>query len=82
MWVSWCIYYTYVLVSNVSYIAAKCTCKCIHITLVDSVDGRPTYNIEFPDSTGIDSMYGEEIGNGLSTGNWSYNEDYKITTAN
>lgn len=50
------------------------------ITLVfsDSVDGRPTYCVEFPDSTLIDAMYPEEIGNSLNTGVWQYNEDLKL----
>jgi hypothetical protein len=40
----------------------------------DSVEGRPTFYVEFPDSTGLDSMYPEEIANGLNTGVWNYNE--------
>ena len=56
--------------------------KCIKITLVDSVDGRPVYEVVLPNSRKIEAMYGEEIGNGLATGDWLYNEDYKITTAN
>ena len=51
-----------------------------HISLVfaDSVDGRPTYTVTFPDSTVLDSMYPEEIANGLITGKWNYNEDFTI----
>ena len=47
-----------------------------HITVVfaDYVDGRPTYNVRFSDSTVLDSMYPEEIANGLNTSVWSYNE--------
>ena len=56
--------------------------KCIHITLVGQVDGRPVYEVVLPNSRKIESMYGEEIGNGLATGDWLYNEDYKITIAN
>jgi hypothetical protein len=46
------------------------------ITLVfsDSVDSRPTYCVEFPDSTVIDAMYPEEIANSLNRGVWEYNE--------
>lgn len=51
----------------------------INIVLVDSVDGRPTYNVIFPDGKVIDSMYAEEIANGLITGVWDYNEDFKLT---
>lgn len=46
----------------------------ITVVFADSVDGRPTYYVEFPDSTGLDSMYPEEIANGLNTGVWDYNE--------
>lgn len=52
--------------------------KSINITFIDSVDGRPTFFVEFPDSTKLDSMYPEEIAHGLTTGNWSYNEDLEI----
>ena len=41
---------------------------------VDTIDGRPTYNVVLSDEEGIDSMYPEEIANGLNTGRWSYNE--------
>ena len=54
------------------------TAKSIHIAFIDSVDGRPTYYVQFPDSTGLDSMYPEEIANGLITGKWSYNQDFQI----
>jgi hypothetical protein len=46
---------------------------------VDSVDGRPTFNILFSDENGIDSMYPEEIANGLNTGKWDYNEMLELT---
>lgn len=46
----------------------------IKITFVDSVDGRPTYYVEFPDGRGLDQMYPEEIANSLNTGHWSYDE--------
>jgi len=52
--------------------------KTIQIIFADSVDGRPTFCVEFPDSTGLDSMYPEEIANGLLTGKWDYNEDLQI----
>jgi hypothetical protein len=48
--------------------------QSITVTLIDSVDGRPSFYIEFPDSTKIVSMYPEEIANGLNTGVWTYNE--------
>jgi hypothetical protein len=53
--------------------------KSITLVFVDSVEGRPTFCVEFPDSTGLDSMYPEEIANGLATGVWKYNEDFIIT---
>jgi hypothetical protein len=46
----------------------------IVIIPVDTVDGRPVYNVLFNDEDGIDSMYPEEIANGLATGDWDYNE--------
>ena len=52
--------------------------KTIQVVFVDSVDGRPSYNVLFPDSTVLDSMYPEEIANGLNTGKWDYNEDFII----
>jgi len=45
---------------------------------VDSVEGRPTFNVVFEDETGLDSMYPEEIANSLNTGKWNYNEDLVI----
>lgn len=51
----------------------------ITVTFADSVDGRPTFYVEFPDSTGLDAMYPEEIANSLNTGKWDYNEDLIIT---
>ena len=50
----------------------------IVIIPVDTIDGRKTFNVLFSDEEGLDSMYPEEIGYGLSTGKWSYNEDLKI----
>ena len=50
----------------------------MQIVFADSVEGRPTYNILFSDSTILDSMYPEEIANGLITGKWDYNEDLTI----
>lgn len=50
----------------------------IKLVFADSVDGRPTYAILFNDSTVLDSMYPEEIANGLITGKWDYNEDLQI----
>ena len=40
----------------------------------DSVDGRPTFNIEFEDGKVLEQMYGEEIAQSLITGKWRYNE--------
>ena len=50
----------------------------VRIVLSDDVDGRQTYNVIFPDNTIIESMYAEEIANGLITGQWDYNEDLNI----
>lgn len=46
----------------------------IVIIPVGDVDGRPKFNVLFSDEEGIDSMYPEEIANGLLTGDWDYNE--------
>jgi hypothetical protein len=45
---------------------------------VDTVDGRPTYNVLFEDENGYDSMYAEEIANSLNKGKWEYNEMLKV----
>ena len=58
---------------------AEKNCKVIQIMFADSVDGRATYTVMFPDSTVIESMYPEEIANGLVTGKWDYNEMFTIT---
>ena len=50
----------------------------IQIVLAEDVDGRQTYNVLFPDGTVLDSMYPEEIANGLVTGKWDYNEDLQL----
>lgn len=52
--------------------------KSITVVFADSVEGRPTFYVEFPDSTGLDSMYPEEIANGLNTGVWNYNEMLEV----
>lgn len=57
---------------------AKKQGEIIQVVFADSVDGRPTYNVLFPDSTVLDSMYPEEIANGLNTGKWDYNEMLKV----
>jgi len=54
------------------------TARDITISLADTVEGRATYNVSFPDGTGLDSMYPEEIAHGLLTGKWSYNEDLQV----
>jgi hypothetical protein len=51
----------------------------IQIVMAENVDGRQTYNVLFPDGTVLDSMYPEEIANGLVTGKWDYNEDLSIS---
>jgi hypothetical protein len=51
----------------------------IKIVVSDSVEGRQTYNVLFPDGTMLESMYPEEIANGLVTDSWSYNEDLTIS---
>jgi hypothetical protein len=50
----------------------------IVIIPVDTVEGRKTFNVLFSDEEGMDSMYPEEIGLGLATGRWAYNEDLEI----
>ena len=52
--------------------------KSIEITLMDSAEGRPIYCVHLSDSTVLDSMYPEEIANGLLTGAWEYNEMLEI----
>lgn len=50
----------------------------IVVEFADSVDGRATYNVLFNDTTVLESMYPEEIANGIKTGEWKYNEDLQI----
>jgi len=50
----------------------------IVIIPIDTIDGRKTYNVLFSDEEGMDSMYPEEIANGLNTGRWTYNEMLQI----
>jgi hypothetical protein len=64
---------------------SKPVCKhntpgAIMIIPADTVGGRPTYSVIFDDEKALDHMYGEEIGNSLSTGKWEYDEDLVITT--
>ena len=56
--------------------------KDLKIIFSDSVFGRPVYTVIFPDSTGYNRMYPEEIANGLATGVWRYNEDFKLIEEN
>lgn len=56
----------------------KGTAMPFTVEFADSVDGRPTFNITFADSTGLDSMYPEEIAVSLIQGKWQYNEDFAI----
>jgi len=51
----------------------------IKVVLSENVEGRQTYSVLFPDGTILDSMYPEEIANGLITGRWDYNEDLTIS---
>lgn len=46
----------------------------------DNVDGRPIFSVLFQDEkkSGLDYMYGEEIVNGLVSGNWNYDENISI----
>lgn len=46
---------------------------------VDTIDGRPTYNVLFNDEDGFESMYAEEVLVGLTEGKWNYDEDATIT---
>ena len=50
----------------------------IVIIPVGDVEGRPKFNVLFNDEDGIDSMYPEEIANGLLTDDWDYNEMLEI----
>jgi hypothetical protein len=50
----------------------------IVIIPVDTVEGRKTFNVLFSDEEGMDSMYPEEIGLGLATGRWAYDETLQI----
>jgi hypothetical protein len=52
--------------------------KRVVIEFVDSLNGRPTYNVLFSDTSYMSSMYPEEIANSLNNGVWSYNEDLEI----
>jgi hypothetical protein len=54
----------------------------IVIIPVDTIEGRKTYNVLFNDEDGMDSMYPEEIGFGLATGDWDYNEMLEIKQEN
>lgn len=45
----------------------------------DTIDGRPTYTILFRDEEGLDGIYAEEIGYGLMSGKWKYDEDIVIS---
>ena len=46
----------------------------------DDVDGRPIFSVLFQDSSkkALDYMYGEEIVNGLATGNREYDENISV----
>ena len=46
----------------------------------DNVDGRPIFSVLFQDEkkSALDYMYGEEIVNGLMSGNWNYDENISI----
>lgn len=79
----------YVLVSLVSILLFSCVKKeCKHtipggivIIPVDVKDGRQMYNVIFEDEKGVDNLYAEEIANGLLTGKWITNEDWKLANA-
>jgi hypothetical protein len=60
----------------------KYSVKDLKIIFSDSVFGRPVYTVIFPDSTGYTRMYPEEIANGLATGVWRYNEEFKLIEEN
>jgi hypothetical protein len=51
----------------------------IVIIPVGDVEGRNKYNVLFNDEDCMDSMYAEEICNGLLTDDWDYNEDLELT---
>ena len=46
------------------------------------IDGRQTFNVLFKDGKVLDNMYGEEVLNGLTNENWSYDEDMTINEVN
>ena len=79
----------YVLVSLVSILLFSCVKKeCKHtipngivIVPTEVNDGRQMYNVIFEDEKGVDNLYAEEIANGLLTGNWINNEDWKLANA-
>jgi hypothetical protein len=52
--------------------------NAIKLVFVDSVDGRPVYDVIFPDGKVMDYMYPEEIAHSLIVGKWEYDEDLKI----
>ena len=64
----------------VDHVCKHNTPGAIMIIPADTVGGRPTYSVIFDDEKALDHMYGEEIGNSLSTGKWEYDEDLVITT--
>lgn len=45
---------------------------------VKNVEGRPVYDVVIKDENVIRSLYAEEIGYGLATGNWQYDEDITL----
>lgn len=51
----------------------------ISISPSEKYKGRMTYDVTFQDGTIIQSMYPEEIANGIITGIWQYNENFKIS---
>ena len=45
---------------------------------VDSVDGRPVYDVVLKNDSLVEHMYAEEIAYSLTTGKWQYNEMLRI----
>ena len=49
------------------------------VDIHDTNDGRPLFNVVFPDGKVLERMYAEEIAGSLLQGKWSYNEDLKLS---
>jgi regulator of extracellular matrix RemA (YlzA/DUF370 family) len=50
----------------------------IVIIPVDTVEGRPVFDVIISDENVVEAMYPEEIANSLNSGKWEYNEMLEI----